>query len=143
MNAFFRRQVLTGALAALAATGLTGSVQAETKEEPVTYIALVWMNPGQEENMAKYEQEFRKLLGKNKVAARPLEVSRPSSINTNWPDAFGYRMPDRIDVVKFPNATAWPEIAASDEWLAIKPLRDEALERLIIWETKSLIDGAH
>lgn len=125
----------------MAAASLT-SVSARA-EEPVTYVALVWTKSGGAEKLADYENRFRAILGKWNAQAKPVAVVAPKAFNTQDPNPFAYRLPDRIDVVTFPDSGTWPKISVSKEWRAIKPIREEALEQLVIMETKSLVDKAH
>lgn len=129
---------VAGCAVSLSPVGTEAQAQ-QHDEQPVTYVALVWIKPGKEALMEEYEAKFRAVVGASGARPRPVGVFRPNNYQTNWPNDIGYRLPDRIDVVEFPNANTWPDIQASPEWQAIRPLREEALERLVLMETTSLL----
>lgn len=135
------KRILTAAVLGIGAAS-AAPIEAAQAQGPATYLAILWVKPNGGESLAEYEKHFRAILGKWRAHAQPLAVLSPRSFNTQDPHPFKYRLPDRIDVVTFPNAATWPQIAQSPEWRAIKPLRDAALEDLVIFETQNLLDGA-
>lgn len=133
------RRTLTTAILGLCVSGAALPTPAQP-QGPVTYVALLWIKPGGADKLAEYEKGFGGILRAWNAQARPVTQVAPRSFNTQDPRPFKYRLPDRIDVVTFPNAATWPQIMKSEEWRAIKPLRDAALEDLVIFETTSLLD---
>lgn len=137
------RNTFAAAIVGIFAFGAAAAPAYAQSRGPVTYVALVWVKKGGTAALTEYENRFRSILGKWKANAKPVAVVAPLSINTQDPAPFGYRLPDRIDVVTFPDGGTWPRIQVSKEWLAIKPIRDAALENLVIFEAQNLMDKAH
>lgn len=110
--------------------------------KPVTYLALVWIKPDGQAHLAEYEKRFGALMKHWNVAAKPNAVLMPQRLQSAQNGGFAYPLPSRVDVVTFPDAETLPKILGSPEWLAIKPLRDAALEDFVLFETTNVMDPA-
>ena len=126
-----------------AATAQDFAENTETEKNGATYIALVWINPAKMEKLQEYELGFQAIMAARGIKAKPFGIFGVEKFNTQWPNEFAYRKPDRIDVVYFEDGDSWPKMQQSKEWKAIQPLRDEALERIVLFRTGNLLDIAH